>query len=336
MKRSATRFFAAAATIILAAGITCSCHKSGTDVDNGPATLEVDVSTVNFTEENASNRTIMVKSNVAWDYTVSDGWLHAEKQPDRLIISAEDNDQKNIRRATVTITVPDLPAHTVEVQQLGWGKAILLSQSTATVSAAGGDITVEVTTNVEVEAAVGPDCTWIYETPIDTRSAAHPVVTSTRAFSVSGNTADGTRSATITFSDKQTPSDVEAATLTVTQRGLDAYAPESTESLKDDIKLIIARELSIQPSLLVAMQPTRGLDIGASAYVHEQLMQSRERGSGIILISTDLEEILALSDRIAVMFGGRIMGIVPNTDALQPETLGMLMGGHTWEEVSTQ
>ena len=66
----------------------------------------------------------MVKSNVAWDYTVSDGWLHAEKQPDRLIISAEDNDQKNIRRATVTITVPDLPAHTVEVQQLGWGKAI--------------------------------------------------------------------------------------------------------------------------------------------------------------------------------------------------------------------
>ena len=241
MKRSATRFFAAAATIILAAGITCSCHKSGTDVDNGPATLEVDVSTVNFTEENASNRTIMVKSNVAWDYTVSDGWLHAEKQPDRLIISAEDNDQKNIRRATVTITVPDLHAHTVEVQQLGWGKAILLSQSTTTVSAAGGDITVEVTTNVEVEASVGSDCTWIYETPIDTRSAAHPVVTSTRAFSVSGNTADGTRSATITFSDKQTPSDVEAATLTVTQRGLDAYAPESTESLKDDIKLIIAR-----------------------------------------------------------------------------------------------
>ena len=73
MKSSATRFFAAAATILLAAGIACSCHKSGTDVDNGPATLEVDVSTVNFTEENASNRTIMVKSNVAWDYTVSDG-----------------------------------------------------------------------------------------------------------------------------------------------------------------------------------------------------------------------------------------------------------------------
>lgn len=241
MKRSATRFFAAAATILLAAGVACSCNNSDKAVDSGPATLEVDVTTVNFTEENASNRTIMVKSNVAWDYTVSDGWLHAEKQPDRLIISAEDNDQKNIRRATVTITVPDLPAHTVEVQQLGWGKAILLSQSTTTVSAAGGDITVEVTTNVEVEAAVGPDCTWIYETPIDTRSAAHPVVTSTRAFSVSGNTADGTRSATITFSDKQTPSDVEAATLTVTQRGLDAYAPESTESLKDDIKLIIAR-----------------------------------------------------------------------------------------------
>ena len=127
-------------------------------------------------------------------------------------------------------------------------------------------------------------------------------------------------------------------------QAVDAYTVK-TESINARVgnlsggnqqKLIIARELSIQPSLLVAMQPTRGLDIGASAYVHEQLMQSRERGSGIILISTDLEEILALSDRIAVMFGGRIMGIVPNTDALQPETLGMLMGGHTWEEVSTQ
>ena len=98
-------------------------------------------------------------------------------------------------------------------------------------------------------------------------------------------------------------------------------------------KIILARELGAQPSLLVAMQPTRGLDIGASAYVHDQLAACRDSGGGVLLISTDLEEIMALSDRIAVLFGGRLMGILPNTPALKTETLGLLMGGRTLEEV---
>ena len=98
-------------------------------------------------------------------------------------------------------------------------------------------------------------------------------------------------------------------------------------------KIILARELGAKPKLLVAMQPTRGLDIGASAYVHDQLSACRDSGSGVLLISTDLEEIVALSDRIAVMFGGRIMGILENTPDLKTETIGLLMGGRTLEEV---
>lgn len=243
MKIIATRFFATAcAAIFLAAGAACGCSKSGPDETGGPAFLEVNASTVNFTEENASNSTVMVSSNVAWDYTLSEPWLHAEKQPDRLILSADDNDGKNIRSATVEITAAgDVPSHTIQVKQLGWGKAILLSQPAATVTAAGGDVFVDVTTNIEVAASVDSDCNWIYETEIDTRSSAHPVVTATRAFSVDGNTGEKSRSAVITFSDKESPSDVEPVAFTVTQNGLDSYSPEGTEGIKDDIKVIIAR-----------------------------------------------------------------------------------------------
>ena len=243
MKIIATRFFATAcAAIFLAAGAACGCSKSGPDETGGPAFLEVNASTVNFTEENASNSTVMVSSNVAWDYTLSEPWLHAEKQPDRIILSADDNDGKNIRIATVEITAAgDVPSHTIQVKQLGWGKAILLSQPAATVTAAGGDVFIDVTTNIEVAASVDSDCNWIYETEIDTRSSAHPVVTATRAFSVDGNTGENPRSAVITFSDKESPSDVEPVAFTVTQNGLDSYSPEGTEGIKDDIKVIIAR-----------------------------------------------------------------------------------------------
>jgi len=91
-------------------------------------------------------------------------------------------------------------------------------------------------------------------------------------------------------------------------------------------KLIIAREISEDASFIVASQPTRGLDVGASTFVREKLMEQKMKGNGVMLISADLEEILAISDRIAVMEGGRITGILDRSEATI-DTLGLLMGG---------
>jgi len=91
-------------------------------------------------------------------------------------------------------------------------------------------------------------------------------------------------------------------------------------------KLIMARELSRQPRVLIAAQPTRGVDIGASEYIRQRLLEQRENGVAILLISEDLDEVLELSDRIAVMFEGRIVGMVNRGEAT-PEELGLLMAG---------
>ncbi len=98
-------------------------------------------------------------------------------------------------------------------------------------------------------------------------------------------------------------------------------------------KMILARELQSEGSLTIACQPTRGLDIGAAEYLRQRLLERRDCGKSVLLISTDLEEILALSDRIAVMQGGKIMGVVENAPSLSVETLGLMMGGMTLEEV---
>jgi simple sugar transport system ATP-binding protein len=91
-------------------------------------------------------------------------------------------------------------------------------------------------------------------------------------------------------------------------------------------KVVLARELSRQPRVLVAAQPTRGVDIGATEYVHAQLLEQREKGTAILLISEDLDEVMALSDRIAVIYEGQIMGVVDG-EAATPEQLGLLMAG---------
>lgn len=91
-------------------------------------------------------------------------------------------------------------------------------------------------------------------------------------------------------------------------------------------KLLLARELSRKPRVIIAAQPTRGLDIGATEYVHEVLMQQREEGTAILLISEDLDEIMALSDRIIVIYEGEIMGEVLAEDAVA-EDLGLMMAG---------
>jgi general nucleoside transport system ATP-binding protein len=91
-------------------------------------------------------------------------------------------------------------------------------------------------------------------------------------------------------------------------------------------KLILARELSRHPQVLIASQPTRGVDIGASEYIHKRLLEQRLEGTATLLISEDLDEIRALSDRIAVIYEGRIVGIVDGKTA-QVEQLGLMMAG---------
>ena len=96
-------------------------------------------------------------------------------------------------------------------------------------------------------------------------------------------------------------------------------------------KVVLAREISRSPRVIIAAQPTRGLDIGATEYVREQLLEQRRQGAAIMLISEDLDEVLALSDRIAVIYEGQVMDIVQREDAT-PETLGLLMAGVHPEE----
>ena len=91
-------------------------------------------------------------------------------------------------------------------------------------------------------------------------------------------------------------------------------------------KLILARELSSGPNVLLASQPTRGVDIGATEYIHQRLLDQRAEGTAILLVSEDLDEILALSDRIGVMYEGEIVGIVDREDATV-EQLGLMMAG---------
>lgn len=91
-------------------------------------------------------------------------------------------------------------------------------------------------------------------------------------------------------------------------------------------KVILARALSRKPKLVIAAQPTRGLDVGATEYVRNRLQEEKQRGAAVLLISEDLEEILALSDRIAVMYEGRIVGVMNAAKATEEE-LGLLMSG---------
>lgn len=91
-------------------------------------------------------------------------------------------------------------------------------------------------------------------------------------------------------------------------------------------KAIIAREVDRSPSLLVVVQPTRGLDVGAVEYIHRRILEERDKGKTILLFSLELDEILNLSDRIAVMYGGQVVGTV-NADETNENELGLMMAG---------
>ncbi len=98
-------------------------------------------------------------------------------------------------------------------------------------------------------------------------------------------------------------------------------------------KLIVARELERNPSVLVMAQPTRGVDIGAIEFIHRQIVSARDSGLPVLLVSADLNEILSLSDRILVMYEGKIMGELSQAEAT-PEKLGLLMAGSSIDEVA--
>lgn len=91
-------------------------------------------------------------------------------------------------------------------------------------------------------------------------------------------------------------------------------------------KVIVAREFSRPIKLLIASQPTRGLDVGSIEYIHSQIIKKRDEGAGVLLVSSELDEILALSDRIAVMYKGQIMDIL-DANKVNKEYLGLLMAG---------
>ncbi|MGC9012494.1 ABC transporter ATP-binding protein [Thermogladius sp.] len=96
-------------------------------------------------------------------------------------------------------------------------------------------------------------------------------------------------------------------------------------------RLVLARELSKNPSIIVASNPTRGLDVASTEFVRRKLVEMRDQGKAILLVSADLDEVMDLSDRIAVMYEGRFMGVVDAKEA-DERLLGLMMGGYTLEQ----
>jgi simple sugar transport system ATP-binding protein len=110
-------------------------------------------------------------------------------------------------------------------------------------------------------------------------------------------------------------------------------APAKSLSGGNQQKLIVGRELAKNPAIVVASQPTRGLDIGAAKYIRDLLVEMRNNGRAILLVSADLDEVLALADRLAIMYEGRFMTECAPTD-LNRQQIGMLMGGVAYKEVA--
>ena len=93
-------------------------------------------------------------------------------------------------------------------------------------------------------------------------------------------------------------------------------------------KIILSRELNIDPKVLIVGQPTRGVDIGAIEFIHQRIIDMRDKGAAILLVSVELDEILSLSDRIVVMFDGELVGEKIN-DQVTDREIGLLMAGIT-------
>jgi simple sugar transport system ATP-binding protein len=109
-----------------------------------------------------------------------------------------------------------------------------------------------------------------------------------------------------------------------------AGSPIDTLSGGNQQKVVLARELSRDLRLLVAAQPTRGLDVGSIEFIHARLLEERGKGTPVVIVSTELDEVLALADRIAVMYRGRFVGVVPPSTSR--DVLGLMMAGVPYEE----
>jgi simple sugar transport system ATP-binding protein len=110
-------------------------------------------------------------------------------------------------------------------------------------------------------------------------------------------------------------------------RGGDPTTPAGSLSGGNQQKVILAREIDRDPRVLIAAQPTRGLDVGAIEFVHRRLVEERDRGRAILLVSLELDEILSLSDRILVLYEGELVGEFPPTVTQQELGLAMTGGG---------
>jgi simple sugar transport system ATP-binding protein len=108
-------------------------------------------------------------------------------------------------------------------------------------------------------------------------------------------------------------------------RSPSATIPAESLSGGNQQKIVVARAVARKPKLLIAASPTRGLDVGATAYVHQKLRECRRRTAAVLLISSELDEVRMLADRIAVIYEGRIMGIV--SASATSEQIGLMMGG---------
>ena len=107
--------------------------------------------------------------------------------------------------------------------------------------------------------------------------------------------------------------------------------PASNLSGGNQQKVIVAREFSRDLDLIIASQPTRGVDVGSIEYIHSQLIDKRDSGTAVLLVSTELDEVLALSDRIAVMFDGRVVAVL-DRDETDATELGLYMAGSSPNE----
>jgi ABC-type uncharacterized transport system ATPase subunit len=110
----------------------------------------------------------------------------------------------------------------------------------------------------------------------------------------------------------------------------DPMLPARALSGGNQQKIVVAREMGRDFKVLLASQPTRGVDVGAIEFIHTRLREARDQGKAILLVSADLAEVLALADRVAVMYGGRFVAVLPRAEAT-PDTLGGYMTGATGE-----
>jgi ABC-type uncharacterized transport system ATPase subunit len=108
--------------------------------------------------------------------------------------------------------------------------------------------------------------------------------------------------------------------------GLGPTAPASSLSGGNQQKAVIGREIDLNPNLLIAVQPTRGLDVGSIEYIHKRIVEQRNNGKAVLLVSLELDEIMNLSDRIAVMCHGELIGIV-KADETDEKQIGLMMAG---------